>query len=222
MHLTVLPVISSQLFAKFSTNWLFLVFLRTHSVQKISHWALKPASFHKFNPFFPAVIWKRPIKVRNLKPFSLFVFFFVLAFEITFSQTRSIESRCVKGPENTLKARNLSTSLNAYRYLFWRFCSESTSLSLHRYVLVSDGNMAAALRVFRGFDWPKCSGDWQSGYLFVCDTVVVSDTRITALVVPVTVDIAAVSHRVKRSYDKQYIVKIRWESIARKNQGQVR
>ena len=40
----------------------------------------------------------QPIKVQNLKPFSLFVFFFALACERIFIETHTIESRRVTGP----------------------------------------------------------------------------------------------------------------------------
>ena len=40
------------------------------------------------------VIWKRPIKVRNLKPLSLFLFFFALACKRLIIKTHSVESRC--------------------------------------------------------------------------------------------------------------------------------
>ena len=42
------------------------------------------------------ITWKWPIKVRNLKPFSLFVFFFALVCERIFIKTHSIENRCYK------------------------------------------------------------------------------------------------------------------------------
>ena len=44
--------------------------------------------------------------MRNVKPLSRFVLFFVMACERIFIQTQSIQSRCVIGPENTrLQAR---------------------------------------------------------------------------------------------------------------------
>ena len=41
-------------------------------------------------------------KVQNLKHLSFSVFFFTLAYERIFIKTRSVESRCVIGPENIL------------------------------------------------------------------------------------------------------------------------
>ena len=59
-----------------------------------------------FNPFIHChdATWKRPIKVQNLKPLSLFVFFFAMTCERIFTKTDIIESRCVTGPENILFA----------------------------------------------------------------------------------------------------------------------
>ena len=44
-------------------------------------------------------------KVQNLKPVSLFVFFFALSSERIFMKTHSTEGRCVIGPENTVCMR---------------------------------------------------------------------------------------------------------------------
>ena len=58
-------------------------------------------------PFhFHDVAWNRPIKVRNLKPWSLFVFVFALACERTFITTHNTESRCYRSENYTvLQAR---------------------------------------------------------------------------------------------------------------------
>lgn len=61
------------------------------------------------------VNWKRPVKLRNLKPLSLFAFFFALARERIFIKTHSIESRCVTGPENILFA-GASVLLSARKF----------------------------------------------------------------------------------------------------------
>ena len=45
---------------------------------------------------------KRPVKVPNVKPLSLVVFFFALACERIFINTHSTERSCVTGPENML------------------------------------------------------------------------------------------------------------------------
>ena len=56
------------------------------------------------NPFTAMMsLQKLPVKVRKLKPVSLFVFFFAaLVCERIFIKKRSVESRCVIGPENIL------------------------------------------------------------------------------------------------------------------------
>ena len=56
----------------------------------------------------------------NLKPLSLFVFFFSLACERIFSKTRSTESTCVIGPENILLA-GASVHLSARIFFFFFF-----------------------------------------------------------------------------------------------------
>ena len=48
---------------------------------------------------------KRPIKVRNSKPLSLFVFFLALARERIFIQTHSIERRCYRTGKYTVCKR---------------------------------------------------------------------------------------------------------------------
>ena len=53
------------------------------------------------NPFTAMISLDRMTnKVRNLKPFLLFAFFFTLACERSLIKTHSAESRCVTGPEN--------------------------------------------------------------------------------------------------------------------------
>ena len=66
--------------------------------------------------------WKQAIKVRNLKPLSLFVSFFALACE-GFSSKRIAMKIDAIGPENTLFAGNMSLHLSArkfYRLGQWR------------------------------------------------------------------------------------------------------
>ena len=56
-------------------------------------------------------------------------------------------------------------------FIFWRVCSESTSLSLRCYTLACGTNMAATVRAFRTeycswrCDWLKLFWFWQSGAL---------------------------------------------------------
>ena len=61
------------------------------------------------------VTWKRPLKVRNLKPLNLCVIFFTLACERIFIKTHRIESRCVIGPEHLLFA-GASLHLSARKF----------------------------------------------------------------------------------------------------------
>ena len=66
------------------------------------------------NPF-TAMMSFQPIK--HLKPLSLCVFFFTQACERIFIKMHSIESRCVKGPENILSA---GTSLHLSAQKIWQ------------------------------------------------------------------------------------------------------
>ena len=73
-------------------------------------------SLLSLDPFTAMVSFeKRSIKVRNLIPLRLFVLFLALACERIFIKTRSIENRCVTGPENILFA-GASVYLSARKF----------------------------------------------------------------------------------------------------------
>ena len=62
------------------------------------------------NPFTVMMSFENdPKKVRNLKPLSLFVFFFAQACKRIFSKTHSIESRCYRTGKYTVCRRVLSS-----------------------------------------------------------------------------------------------------------------
>ena len=62
---------------------------------------LKPLK--PINPFTAVtLLQKQRIKLRNLKLLGIFVSFFALTCKRIFIKTRSIESRCVAGPESIL------------------------------------------------------------------------------------------------------------------------
>ena len=61
------------------------------------------------------VTWQRPIKVRNLNPLRLFLFFFALAYEKIFIKTHSTENIFVIRPE-TILFWGASVHLSARRF----------------------------------------------------------------------------------------------------------
>ena len=67
------------------------------------------------------VTWKQPIKVRNLKPLSLFVSFIALACESVFIKMRSSESRCYRTWKYTV-CRHVPASFSPEFYMLrqWR------------------------------------------------------------------------------------------------------
>ena len=64
------------------------------------------------------VTWKWPLKVRNSKPLSPFVFFFTLACERIWTETHSTESRCEIEPENGLFA-GMSLHFQSRNFTGW-------------------------------------------------------------------------------------------------------
>ena len=69
---------------------------------------------------WPGVAWKRQIKMRDLKPLSLFVFFFTQARERTFIFIRIVVKADVRGPENILFASVHLSARKCLRLGRWR------------------------------------------------------------------------------------------------------
>ena len=78
------------------------------------------------------LLQKRPIKVRNLKPLSLSVFFFALARESSLKKAHSFEIRFVIGPKHVLLAGVLVqfSSRQCYRLGQWRGYTVELQFSL--------------------------------------------------------------------------------------------
>ena len=90
-----------------------LLCLEKASLSVLWKYVLCSARYRYLNPFAAVMsLEKRPVKLRNLKPFSLFVFFFTLACERIFIKTHS---RRVVGLENTLFAA-MSVHLSAQTF----------------------------------------------------------------------------------------------------------